>query len=172
MNLPHTIVLHRFCPGRLPFLGRLGQQHQRSRPFISMVCHVSGSTDKRRDMNVVTTRMHDGHKVTLDRFLHDAGSIRKPRLFPYWQAIHVGSHHNQGTRTVFQNTDYARATNARRHVVPQCLHFVSHASRRFELNKRQLWVRVEVLEQRTKSLLVVRQNFSFERLKVGKKLRR
>ena len=135
-----------------------------------MVCHISGSTDKRRDMNIMTTRMHHGHKVTLDCFLHDAGSI-KARLFPYWQAIHVGSHHNQGTRTVFQHRLRLFHRFQKSPHTPM-LALICHASRRFGFNKRQFRVRVEVLEQRTESLLIVRPNFCFECLKIGKKLRR
>ncbi len=153
--LPNLVIAH--CAGaQYTLLGRLDDQHQGSGPFVLVRRHVPRRTNQARNVHIVPTGMHDEHFISCDRVcLLCTRRVFEPGFFFYRQTVHVSSHHDQRPVTVLKHRDHAGATHAFGHVEASQAEFHGHASRRFGLNRRQLGITVEMIEQLGEVLVVV-----------------
>ena len=76
-------------------------------------------------------------------------------FFQHRQAVHVGAHHHQRTRTVLHDRDHAGAADAFGDLKAGSAQFGGEARGGLGLHERQLGIAVKVIEQRAEVALVI-----------------
>jgi hypothetical protein len=110
-TLPETVVFHRLGAEHA-FFCRLHDQHQRAFPIVLSRHHLPCGADEARNVHVMAAGVHHGNDIARDRILLCCfRGIRQSGFFLDRQAVHVGAHHDQGPRTVFQDRDHAGAAD-------------------------------------------------------------